>query len=222
MTVGPVIALEREVVDIAIRRLAGDAPVIDAGELTDDRADATALTDALRDAVGEESVVACVGVIEHLAAFSVVIETLVSLAAERRATVVLAVPNDAAHRGPMPSERPTKWTAGAVAELRRLVPSDHVVLDVIGLRGAALRAPGERVPLDETIEVQERPEGAAAFVVAFGPRARDLRPASVVAPADVRAERDLELARVAELDVLRSTLLVDGSGTRLLHPDGGP
>jgi hypothetical protein len=221
VTAGPLTALEREVVHVAVRGLAGDAPIVHADALTDAGADATALANALRDAVGEESVVACVGVLEHLTDFSIVVDTLVSLASERRATVVLAVPNDAANGGAATAGRPTTWTTGAVAELRRLLPAEHIALDVVGLRGAVLVAPGERIALEQTIEPPAEPSAAIAFVVAFGPRARHLGLATVVAAADMRAERNLELARQAELDVLRSAPLADDSAARGPRPDAG-
>ncbi len=60
--------------------------------------------------------------------------TLVALAAERQATVVLALPNDvvvdAAEGG-----RSSVWGEGAVSELRGLLPSDHVAFHLLALRG---------------------------------------------------------------------------------------
>jgi hypothetical protein len=191
---------ERSLLDGVLAALAGDEPVVDAAALAGDPPDARALTAALRERVGDGAVVACVGLLERLPDFLGVVETLVALAGERRATVVIAVPNHAFGADGARSA----WGEGAVTELRQLLPAGHVVFHELALRGAALVPAGESagLPLDAVIDL--RAAAPAAFVLGFGPRSGALAPAATVAAAALGAERAHERARTAELEVLRA------------------
>ena len=143
--------------------------------------------------------------LERLASFAGVVHTLVALAAERQATVVLALPNDAAGSDAAAGGRRSVWSEGAVAELRGLLPDDHVAFDLVALRGAALVPRGR---LGRARGVRSTPPRAPSprprFVLAFGPRAPRLTAAAAVGAADLSAERAHERARTAELEVLRA------------------
>jgi hypothetical protein len=200
-TTSPAAALERALVDRVVRALADDGIPLDATALAGDPPDADALVAALGEQAQEGAVIACAGVLERLASFAGVVHTLVSLSTERAATVVLALPNDAAADGAAGGRR-SVWSEGAVAELRGLLPADHVAFDLVALRGAALVPAGGGGEL--TVGVEGASGTPAGFVLAFGPRAGRLAAAAAVAPADLSAERDHERARTAELEVLRA------------------
>jgi hypothetical protein len=221
-TIGPAGALERAIVNGAVEALATDGAPLDAAALAGDPPDADALVAALREQAQEGSVIACVGVLERLSGFARVVHALVALATERQVTVVLALPNDAAldaTGGP----RRSVWGEGAVAELRGLLPSDHVALKLLSLRGAAL------VPADGAQELSVGSgagagAGSAApagFVLAFGPRAQRLQGAAAVAAADLTAERAYERARTAELEVLRARIAALDARPQLAPANGG-
>jgi hypothetical protein len=142
---------------------------------------------------------------------------LVALAAERQVTVVLALPNDATAADG--GGRRSVWTDGAVAELRGLLPADHVAFDLVALRGAALVPAGGGGEL--TVGVEGDSGTPAGFVLAFGPRARRLGAAAAVAPADLSAERQHERARTAELEVLRTRIAAIDARPQLTPANGG-
>jgi hypothetical protein len=197
---------ERALVEVVVRDLAGDAAVVDVAALAGDRPDPSALVAAVREQVGEGAVVACVGVLERLSEFGELVEALVSLARERGATVVLAVPNHAFAA----QDHASAWGEGAVAELRRLLPSDHVLFHEVAVSGAALVPEGDAAHLTTSIDIDPRTTAPVAYVLAFGPNAARLSSGVRVAGADVRAERERERAIRAELEVLRA---VAGSGS---------
>ena len=130
---------------------------------------------------------------------------------------MLAVPNDA-FVAPSGAAR-TSWDAGAFAELRSLLPDDHVVLHQVALRGSALVPAGRgrtpRAPVaSSTVEL----DGAAApeaFLAAFGPRAAEVarRPpaAAVVVQADLVAERAARTALESEVQLLRAQVAALGA-----------
>jgi hypothetical protein len=176
---------------------------------------------ALREQAQEGSVIACVGVLERLSGFARVVHALVALATERQATVVLALPNDAAvdaAAGP----RRSVWGEGAVAELRGLLPSDHVAFNLVTLRGAALvPAGGGAHELSVDVDTEVRAGAPAGFVLAFGPRAQRLEAAAAIAAADLSAERAHGRALTAELEVLRARLAAFDARPQLAPANGG-
>jgi hypothetical protein len=203
-TVNPSAARELAFVARLVRELAGDEGVVDAAALAGDPPDASALVSALRDHAADGAVIACIEVLERLVDFVAVVEALVAASAERGATVVMAVPNDA-YAGQTSADRASTWGEGALAELRSLLPADHVVFHEIALRGAALVPAGEHAELPAVVEVDPRATAPVGFVLAFGPRAARIAPGAEIAAADVAAERAHERARTAELEVLRAT-----------------
>ena len=217
--VSPASAVEHALVTRLATELA-DGPVVNAQALLGDGTEGDVLVTALREQVQEGAVVVCAGVVERLASFAGVVHALVALASEHRATIVLALPNDAATEAPA-SGRRSVWSQGAVAELRGLLPSDHVCLHLLALRGAAL------VPADETAEVSigvetdARATVPAGFVLAFGPQAQQLRSGATVAAADVSLERARERARTAELEVLRARVAALDARPQLAPANGG-
>ena len=203
-TPSPSATRERGLVERIARELAGEDSIVDVAALAGDDPDPAAIASALQAHAVEGAVVVCAGVLERLAAFGPVVEALVAISAQRAATIVLAVPNDA-----YPSDgsvgRASSWGEGAVAELRRLLPPDHRVFHQVALRGSALVAETETAQLPAIVGIDPRATAPVAFVLAFGPRAAQLEHRAEVAAADVRAERDRERALIAELAVLRAT-----------------
>jgi hypothetical protein len=218
-TTGPAAAIERALVERAVTALADGDEALDAAALAGDPPDGGALVAALRERTAEGAVIGCVGVLERLESFAGVVHTLVALAAERQATVVLALPNEAAGSDGAAGGRRSVWSKGAVAELRGLLPEDHVAFDVVALRGAALVPASGSAEL--TAEVETGPGAApAAFVLAFGPRAPRLAAATAIAAADLSAERAHERARTAELEVLRARIAALDSRPQLAPANG--
>jgi hypothetical protein len=211
--------IERGVLERAAAALADDDRLLDADTLAGDPPDPAALVAALRDRAGEGSVIVCAGVLARLPDFLGVVEALVALARERDATVVLAVPNDAFADGDGPDR--TAWGEGAVAELRGLLPADHVAFHLLSLRGAALVPAGEPAHVAITVEADARATVPAAFVLAFGARASRLAATATVAAADLSAERAYDRARTAELEVLRARVGALDPRPELAPADGG-
>jgi hypothetical protein len=210
---------ERALVDRAVRDLASDRAVVDVAALAGAQPDPSALVAALREHVGEGAVVACVGVLERLAEFGTVVEALVSLASERAATVVLAVPNHAFAI----DDHASAWGEGAVDELRRLLPADHVLFHEVALRGAALVPEGEDARLTASVDIDPRTTAPVAFVLVFGPRMEGLSPQMHATAADVRAEREHDRGLRAELEVLRAVVSSASAQPALQPPNGaGP
>jgi hypothetical protein len=218
-TPSPSATRERALVGRVARELAGDDGVIDVAALAGDDPDASAVAAVLHEHAAEGAVIACVGVLERLADFVAVVEALVALSTERAATVVLTVPNEA-YSPRSSADRRSAWGEGAVSELRRLLPADHVVFHEVALRGAALVAEGESAQLPATVEIDPRATAPVAFVLAFGPRAARLAARADVVAADVRAEREHERALTAELEVLRAVTGSAGQRPALAPPNG--
>src|SRR3954468_16704210 len=151
----------------AARRLAAEALGDDVVALGPDA------TPAAVAALPLGAVVTAFGVLEAVDGFAALVEALIEAAAERDVTVVLAVPN---HAFVAPSgEARTSWDAGAFAELRSLLPDDHVVLHQVALRGSALvAAEGDgtgargagREPSSPEVELDGR-AAPEAFLAAF-------------------------------------------------------
>jgi hypothetical protein len=215
----PATVSERVLVDRVVGALAGTHVPLDAAALAGEPPDADALVAALGDQVQEGSVIACVGVLERLAGFAGVVHALVAAAAERQATVIVALPNDAV-AGVAAGERRSVWGEGAVAELRGLLPRDHAAFHLLALRGAALVPVGAEVGVDVHVEAT-RAVAPAGFVLAFGPRAQQLHAAATVVAADLTAERAHERAHTAELEVLRARLGALDARPQLAPANGG-
>ena len=220
-TTGPAAALERVVVERAVSALADGGEALDAAALAGDPPDGDALVAALREHAEQGAVIGCVGVLERLASFAGVVHTLVALTAERQATVVLALPNDAAGSDGAAGGHRSVWSEGAVAELRGLLPEDHVAFDLVALRGAALVPAGGSAELVAEVNTAASAVAPAAFVLAFGPRAPRLVAAAAVGAADLSAERAHERARTAELEVLRARLAALDARPQLAPANGG-
>src|SRR3954451_13520984 len=169
-------------------------------------------------ALAPGAVVTAFGVIEVVDGFAAVVEALIEAAAERDVTVILAVPN---HAFVAPSgEARTSWDAGAFAELRSLLPADHVVLHQVALRGSALVAADAEATSGTTTSgaVDVVLDGGAppeAFLAAFGPRAgevaRAAAAAAVVVQADLVAERAARTALESEVQLLRAQAAAPGA-----------
>jgi hypothetical protein len=186
-----------------VERTALEAALAGAGEPVLWLTPETASPERLLSDVVDGAVVVAAGTLEVLPDFAATVETLIELAGERGVTVVLVVPNHAYAAASAQSR--TVWDAGAFAELRSLLPDEHVVWHEVALRGSAL-VPAERdgalaleVPVSVDGEVVP-----ARFVAAFGPAARALAAACVVAPADLAAERAARAALESELALLRA------------------
>lgn len=176
--------------------------------------DATPATIA---ALAPGSVVSAFGVVEVVDGFAALVEALIEAAAERDVTVVLAVPNHAFVAASGAAR--TSWDAGAFAELRSLLPDDHVVLHQVALRGSALApanaaADASGAPVELAVELDG---GAApeAFLAAFGPRAAEVvaaaAGAAVVVQADLVAERAARTALESEVQLLRAQVAALGA-----------
>jgi hypothetical protein len=188
----PSATLERVQLAQAAAAIAGDREVVDVAALAGDARDTSALVAALRDRIGPGATVLCAGVLERLGAFLAVVEALVAIAAEREATVILAVPN---HAYTDADTDASAWGEGAVSELRGLLPTEHVVWHQVALRGSALVPAAEEAVLAAGIEVDARRAVPVGFVLAFGPNASRLRP-----------ELARQRALTAELEILRARL----------------
>ena len=163
----------------SLHALAGDAAVVDAAALAGDPPDGDALVAALREQVaggrGHRLRRASSSAWPSFAGSS---QALVALAAEREATVVLALPNDAvaddaAGRAPQRLGRGRGRRAAPACCPTTTLPSTCVAL-----RGAALVPARRGGELDGQRSRSTRaPTVPAGFVLAFGPRAPRLAPA---------------------------------------------
>jgi 2-polyprenyl-3-methyl-5-hydroxy-6-metoxy-1,4-benzoquinol methylase len=144
----------------------------------------------------------CFEVLEHVRDLSAVVELLVELAAEHATTVVLSVPNDAFWAIDNPYHV-TTWSAAAFAELRALLPADHVFAEQVPLRGSRITVRGSGTPEPAGVESHE---GAVPshFLAAFGPAARELRGGAAIFEADQRGERNWNQQRESDVGYLRA------------------
>jgi hypothetical protein len=188
-------------VDASADALAEAARAVPAGETVTVEAD-LATADGLarvREAIGDgrDGVVTCFEVVEHLASFVGAVELLAELATERGFTAVLSVPNDAF----WPVESPwhaTMWGEGSFEELRRLLPSEHVVVQQVPLQGSSIVPEGEDPVAAPAFAA--RPDAVPShFIAALGPRCRELVACSAVAQADLAGQRRWERTREANL-----------------------
>jgi hypothetical protein len=140
--------------------------------------------------------VTCFEVVEHLSSFTPLIEWLTRIAAAGEATVVLSVPNDV-HSGVENPYHLTRWGEGAVAELRGLLPRDHLAAAQIPLSGSGIAIdPPQALGLEVALGEQRVP---SHFILAFGPQTALLESVARVAETDLDAWRTWEIQREAEL-----------------------
>ncbi len=135
----------------------------------------------------------CFEVIEHLSDFVPLLEWFAAMADEG-ATVAISVPNDVFTSVKNPYHV-TMWGSSTVAELRGLLPPDHVVALQTALEGSIIDS-GE--PRGITVEVAaERPTDLIPlqYLMGFGPAAELLGPSAVVLPTDVAGHRVWERQR---------------------------
>ena len=140
--------------------------------------------------------VTCFETLEHLASFAPLVALLVELAQQDGCTVVLSVPNDAfwAIRNP---HHATAWGEGAVAELRSLLPPDHLVAHQVALQGSALVRAGETTSEVASVALSD---GVPTHVLlAFGPEAERLAAAPRVVQTDLAEQRRWERQRESDL-----------------------
>lgn len=167
----------------------------------------TDATAAVREAIpvdGGPVLVTCFDVLHQLEDFTALVELLIGLA-ERGATVVLSVPDDAAGALQDP-HRASAWSAGAAEELRRLLPTGAVALKQVAVRASAIVPAGEgaTVGLPEVaVAADDQP---TAHLLAFGPDAQRLTAAGDARAADLAAERAETRRSVSDLAYLEARL----------------
>jgi SAM-dependent methyltransferase len=140
--------------------------------------------------------ITCFETIEHLADFAPLVALLVELARQADCTVVLSVPNDAFWAIENPHHA-TAWGEGAIAELRSLLPDDHVAAHQVALQGSALLRAGEAT--NEVASVSLADGVPTHFVLAFGPGAEALAAGPRVVQADLAEQRRWERQRESDL-----------------------
>lgn len=140
--------------------------------------------------------VTCFEAIEHLASFVPLVALLVELAEQADCTVVLSVPNDAFWAIENPHHA-TTWGEGAVAELRSLLPADHVVAHQVALQGSALVRAGATA--EEVASVAIGDGVPTHVLLAFGPGAESLAAGPRVVQADLSGQRRWERQRESDL-----------------------
>jgi Methyltransferase domain len=160
----------------------------------------------VRDALLEEDgagCITCFEVVEHLASFVPLVGTLVELAENHGFTVALSVPNDAFWSIENPFHH-TMFGEGAFEELRRLLPTDHVVARQFALQGSLTLVDDEDGGR-HAIEL-EFPAGATPthFLVGIGPGATRMAGAAAVGGADLVEQRRWERQRDSDLAFLES------------------
>jgi 2-polyprenyl-3-methyl-5-hydroxy-6-metoxy-1,4-benzoquinol methylase len=147
----------------------------------------------------------CFEVLEHVRDLAAVVELLVELAVEHATTVVLSVPNDAFWAIDNPYHE-TTWSAAAFAELRAMLPADHVFAEQVPLRGSRMTV--QDATPDDPAGVEAH-EGAVPshFIAAFGPAARAVRGGAAIFEADQRGERDWTRRRESYLHGLETEVV---------------
>jgi 2-polyprenyl-3-methyl-5-hydroxy-6-metoxy-1,4-benzoquinol methylase len=200
---GRVVLVDNDADAIATAR--GELAVPDAVSLDADLASPDGLA-RLREHVGGEdgTVITCFEVIEHLESFVPLITMLTELVEGGSATAVLSVPNDAFWNMRNPYHL-AKWGEGAMAELRSVLPADHVLLHQVALSGSAVLGADAEERYD--VPVQARATGEPThFIVAMGPQAGRVQPGAQVAQVDTVAQRSWERQREAHLAVAEATI----------------
>lgn len=162
---------------------------------------------ALRDAVAAapDALVTALDVLARLPGYVGLVEALVGVAEEHGATVVLAVPDHGT--GEEPPGTPPAFTAGAVEELRRLLPAEHVVLHQVPVRGAAI-VPADAEPATHAMQVTVAPAPAPTHhLLAFGPHVAAL--SGVAAAQQVDATAELARLRALQADAALAAALLE-------------
>jgi hypothetical protein len=148
-------------------------------------------------------VVTCLDVVAQLTDITALVELLIALG--ETATVVVSAPEDAAGALGDP-HRASAWSAGAVEELRRLLPAGAVVARQLPVRASAIvlgaGTAEASAPLGAVAVSADQP--AAHHLLAFGPQAGVLAPVSVARAADLDAERADARRRESDLAYLEA------------------
>lgn len=160
---------------------------------------------------GQRVVITSMETVEHLTQPMRFVRWLCEQATERDADVVLSVPNDAFWAIENPYHQ-TMWSEGAFAELRGLLPADHVAAAQFPINGSCITTGAG----DDAVELHA--ERAAArvpshFLAAFGPRRDRLQTAAGATLADLPARRQWEQQREADLAFLSAEALERNSAT---------
>jgi SAM-dependent methyltransferase len=166
---------------------------------------AAAVRSAVADAgVAGPVVVTCFDVLHQLADFTALVDVLLALG-EDGATVVLSVPDDAAGALDDP-HRASAWSAAAAEELRRLLPAGAISLVQVPVRASAIvpAAGGESALLGSIAVTAD--QAPSHHLLAFGPDAARLVPASRARAADLDAERADARRRESDLAYLEARL----------------
>ncbi|MBA3327080.1 MAG: class I SAM-dependent methyltransferase [Solirubrobacterales bacterium] len=149
----------------------------------------------------------CFEVIEHLPTFLPLLDLLCELAAEHETTVLLSVPNDAFWAIENPYHE-TMWGAGALEELRGLLPGDAVVVHQLALAGSGVVFEAGAQHVEAAVQLDD---GVPThFLAAFGPRAGELQATVAVEQVDLDEQR--AWVRQRESDLLH--LLAERDGWR--------
>jgi hypothetical protein len=168
-------------------------------------AEGVAAVEAAIDAADAQGpiVVTCFGVLHQLEDFTALVDLLGRLG--DRATVIVSAPDDAADALDDPHRR-SAWSAGAAEELRRLLPAGAISLRQVAVRAAAIvpAGGGHTAPFGE-LDVPADPP-ATTHLLAFGPDAARLAPASQARVADLEAERADARRRESDLAYLEARL----------------
>jgi SAM-dependent methyltransferase len=188
--------LDEQAVERARTTVAAREVVAFTADLTSP-ADLGRVRDALVSAAPEGGrCITCFEVIEHLPTFAPLVELLVELATEHDTTVLASVPNDAFWTIENP-HHVTQWGEGAVAELRSLLPADHVLLSQVPLQGSALVREGAAT--EEVTSVSLADGVPSHFLIALGPGAEAFAAAPRVVQVALEEERRWQRQRESDL-----------------------
>lgn len=157
-------------------------------------------------------VVTCFEVIEHLPTFVPLVTTLLELG-RHGATVVVSAPNDA-FSGVTNPFHVTSWGSSSVAELRQMLPADHVVAHQVSLEGTAVAVPGQPLAAPLLAPDGQFDVPPLAYLLAWGPAAAALGPCSVTSVSDTLAHRVWESQRDVDNRYFRAAA---GDAERLLQ-----
>jgi 2-polyprenyl-3-methyl-5-hydroxy-6-metoxy-1,4-benzoquinol methylase len=191
---GALAAAQREL------QAAGEVVAIEA-DLTDS-ADLDRLEKAIVSGDAEEHrCITCFEVVEHLDDFGPLIDRLVRLAEVANCTVCLSVPNDAFTGVENPFHE-TVWGEASVEELRSLLPETHVAGAQYALTGSCIQI--DEQPAQHRLVVDVAPDRVPShYLLVFGPRTAELRPAARIDQIDLDQQRTWERQREADLDYYR-------------------
>lgn len=177
------------------------ADVADAIEADLSTADGAAVVRAAVEGAGGSCVVTCLHLLQELEDVTALVGVLLALG--DRATVVVSVPDDEAGAGDDPRRR-SAWSAGAVEELRRLLPEGTLRFRLVTIRAAAIVGEGDAAAAALGSVDVAAGAPAAGHLLAFGPAAGRLAPASRAAAADLAAERADVRRRESDLAYLEA------------------